>query len=68
MSICTVRGSHWEISVQKNAITIKLFFSERRTSTSSKTETVKRDSKISESGMLRKFGRLFKKCHARDSK
>ena len=52
MSICTVRGSHWEISVEKNAITIKLFFSERRTSTSSKTETVKRDSKISKSGML----------------
>ena len=38
--------------------------SERRTSTSSKTETVKRDSKISKSGILRKFGRL---CPARDS-
>ena len=61
MSICTVRKSNWAICVEKYyVITIKLFFSERCSSTVSKTETVKRDSKFFESDMLGKFGRLFK--------
>ena len=61
MSICTVRESNCLICVKiYSAITIKHFFSEKHTSTASKTETVTRDSKIFESGMLRKFGQLFK--------
>ena len=36
------------------------FFSERCTSTTSKTETIKRNSKIFESAMLQTFGHLFK--------
>ena len=61
MSICTVRESNWSICVKTYyAITIKHFFSERCTSATSKTETVTRDSKIFETGMLRKFGQLFK--------
>ena len=61
MSICTVRESNWAICVKTyHTIAIKRFFSERCTSTASKNETVKRDSKFFESGMLRKFGRLFK--------
>ena len=60
MSICTMPESNCSIYVKKYAITIKHFSSERCTSTASKTETVTRDSKIFESGMLRKFGQLFK--------
>ena len=61
MSICTVRESNWSICIKMySAITIKHFFSKRCTSTASKTETVKRYSKIFESGMLQKFGHLFK--------
>ena len=61
MSIRTVRESNWAICVKKDyAITITYFFSERCTSTACKTVTVKRDSKIFESGVLRKFGCLFK--------
>ena len=61
MSICTVREINWSICVKiYAAITKKHFFSERCTSTSSKNETVTRDSKIFKSGMLRKFGQLFK--------
>ena len=60
MSICTVRESNWSICTKKYyAITIKHFFSERCTSTASKTETVTHDSKIFESGMFRKFAQLF---------
>ena len=38
---------------------MKLFLSERCTSTASKTETVTRDSKFYKSGILQKFGSLF---------
>ena len=52
--------SNWSICTKKYyAITIKHFFSERCTSTASKTETVTHDSKIFESGMFRKFAQLF---------
>ena len=62
MSICTVRESNWPICIKiYSAITIKHFFSERCSSTASKIETVTCDSKIFESGMLRKFGQRFKK-------
>ena len=61
MNIYTVRESNWATCLKKYyAITIKRFFSERCTSTLPKTETMKRDFKFFESGMLRKFGRLFK--------
>ena len=61
MSTCTLRQSNWAICIRKYyAITLKHFFSKRCTSTASKTETVKRYSKIIESGMLRKFRHLFK--------
>ena len=61
INICTVHESNWSICVKKcYAITIKDFFSERCTSTASKTETVTRDCKIFESSMLRKFVQLFK--------
>ena len=39
---------------------MKHFFSERCISKASKTKAATRDSKIFESGMLRKFGQLFK--------
>ena len=61
MSICTVRESNWSICIKMySAITIKHFFSKRCTSTASKTETVTCDSKILESGMLRRFDQFFK--------
>ena len=61
MSICTVRENNWSICIKTYyAITIKHFFSERCTSATSKTEMVTHDSKIFESGMLQKFGQLFK--------
>ena len=61
MTTRTIRQSNWAICMKKYyAITIKHFFSKRCTSAASKTETVKRYSKIFESGMLQKFGHLFK--------
>ena len=61
MTTRTIPQGNWAICLKKYyAITIKHFFSKRCTSTASKTETVKRYSKIFESGMLQKFGHLFK--------
>ena len=61
MSICTGRESNWPICIKiYSAITIKHCFSEISISTASKIETITCDSKIFESGMLRKFGQRFK--------
>ena len=71
MGICALGKSNGEICVNippKNRakflifspLIMKLFLSERCTSTASKTETVTRDSKCYKSGILQKFGSLFK--------